>query len=59
MFPSSRRGLVEIAPSPSSRLWIAIWVGLGLAVLSVALGYGAAELLYAMRRLVLEAVFPQ
>lgn len=59
MAPRHHPGLVEIVASPGSRLWAAVWIGLALAVLSLSLGYSAAETLYAMRRLVLEAVYPR
>jgi hypothetical protein len=47
---------VEFSVSPASRLWIAICIGVGGAILFACLVLGFGEVLLSLKRYVLEAI---
>ena len=48
---------VEYAPSPASHLWIAVCIAIGSATLIACVLLGMGEIVYSIKRLVLEAIF--
>lgn len=48
---------IEYASAPLSHLWIAACLGIGGALLVASLFLGLGEVLYSVKRLVLEAIF--
>lgn len=54
--PGERRP-VEFAAAPASRVWIAVCVAAGAAILAGCLFFGLSELLVSVKRHVLEALF--
>lgn len=55
--PSPRRNAVLFTASPGSRLWITVWVSFGLFLLALAVFYSSAELLYALRSMLLLTLY--
>jgi hypothetical protein len=47
---------VEFSAAPASRLWIAICIGLGGAIFFACLLLGCGEILFSLKRHVLEAI---
>lgn len=54
--PAERRP-VEFAAAPASRVWMAICLAAGGAILAACIFYGFGELLLSVKRHVLEALF--
>ncbi len=48
---------VEYQPAPASRMWIAACLGVGGAFFAIAAFFGLAEVLFAVKRLVLQVIF--
>jgi hypothetical protein len=55
--PNGERRPVEFAAAPLSRVWIAICLAGGGAILAACLFFGLSELLVSVKRHVLEALF--
>lgn len=55
--PTPSRGPVPYVASPASHLWVAACLGTAGAALGAAAVLGAAELFYATKQLLLEALF--
>lgn len=53
---TTERRPVEFAAAPLSRLWVAVCVALGGAILAACLALGFGEVVLSLKRLVLEAI---
>lgn len=53
---ASERRPIEFAAAPTSRLWIAVCLGLGAAILGACFLLGLGEVLFSLKRQVLEAI---
>ena len=54
---TNERRPVEFASAPASRVWIAVCLAAGGAILAACLFFGLSELLVSVKRHVLEALF--
>jgi hypothetical protein len=54
---NAERRPVEFAAAPASRVWIAVCLAAGGAILAACLFFGLSELLVSVKRHVLEALF--
>ena len=54
---NGERRPVEFASAPASRIWIAVCLAGGAAILAACLFFGLSELLVSTKRHVLEALF--
>jgi hypothetical protein len=50
--------VIELVHPPASRVWVALWIALGAALLAAAVILSSAELILALKSPMLEAIAP-